>query len=145
MTTGKLQFIGFKLDGTQHALPLDCVARVIRVVDITPLPDAPKHLLGIINLQGNLVPVLDIRTLFHLPQRDIDLADLMVIFHNQPQKPLALIADEIINIIEVTPEEWNNQEISQENAHKTVISKQHGLIFIHDPQNFQGYSGGHDE
>lgn len=139
------QFIGFKLDDTQHALPLACITRVIRVVDITLLPNGPAHLLGVINLQGNIIPVLNIREVFHFPQREVDLADLMIIFQVQPQKSLALIVNDVMDIINLTSDELSAQETNDQYPQKTAISKQHGLMFIHDPLHFQHYSEGFDE
>lgn len=145
MTKSTLQYIGFKLDDTQHALPLSCIARVIRVIEITPLPNGPTNLLGVINLQGSIVPVLNIREVFHFPACEIDLSDFMVIFQAQPDKPLALIANDVMGIIDITPDELNVETVNAQQPQKTVISKQHGLMFIHDPLYFKQYSEGVDE
>ena len=51
----------FSLDDQRYALPLARVHRCIRVVAITPLPEAPAIVLGIIDLGGAVIPVINIR------------------------------------------------------------------------------------
>jgi purine-binding chemotaxis protein CheW len=69
----------FSLEEPRYALYLSVVERVIRSVEITPLPKAPEIVLGVINMQGVVIPVIDIRKLFHLPTREIDLGDQFII------------------------------------------------------------------
>jgi chemotaxis signal transduction protein len=49
----------FSLDDQRYALALDCVQRAMRVVAITPLPEAPPIVLGIVDLGGVGIPVID--------------------------------------------------------------------------------------
>jgi purine-binding chemotaxis protein CheW len=50
-----------RLDGREYALPLGCVVEVVRMVALAPVPDGPSHLLGLLDLRGRVVPVLDLR------------------------------------------------------------------------------------
>jgi len=50
----------FSLDEPRYALYLSAVERVIHSVEITPLPKAPDKVLGVINIQGEVIPVIDI-------------------------------------------------------------------------------------
>lgn len=72
-------FLLFALDGARHALPLDRAERVLRALDITAIPGAPAALRGIFNLNGALVPVIDLRRRLGLPDRDIALEDTLVL------------------------------------------------------------------
>ncbi len=60
-------YIVFTLDEQRYALHLSAVERVICVVEITPLPKAPEIVLGIINVGGQIIPVIDMRKRFRLP------------------------------------------------------------------------------
>jgi purine-binding chemotaxis protein CheW len=51
----------FALDDQRYALALTCVQRSIRVVAVTPLPGAPAIVMGVIDLGGVVIPVIDIR------------------------------------------------------------------------------------
>jgi purine-binding chemotaxis protein CheW len=63
------ELVVFVLDDQKYALPLDVVDRVVRAVEITPLPDAPPIVAGVINVQGRILPVVDLRRRFHLAER----------------------------------------------------------------------------
>ena len=59
----------FTLDRQRYALPLSVVERVVRMIEITPVPHTPDIVLGVINAQGRVIPVVDIRRRFRLPTR----------------------------------------------------------------------------
>ena len=63
---GRGAWLGFSLKGQRYALSLTSVREVIRPGDITPVPGAPDDVLGIVNLRGQIVPVLDGRRRFGL-------------------------------------------------------------------------------
>jgi purine-binding chemotaxis protein CheW len=63
---GQGTWLGFSLKGQRYAVPLASVREVIRPGDITPVPGGPHDVLGIVNLRGQIVPVLDGRCRFGL-------------------------------------------------------------------------------
>jgi len=79
------------LDDRRYALDLSAVERVVRMVHVTPLP-VSRTVLGLINLQGRIVPVLDLRSRFALPPRVPDPADVLVIARSAG-RTVALVAD----------------------------------------------------
>jgi purine-binding chemotaxis protein CheW len=52
-----------------YAIPVDVLTEIIIPQSITPVPTAPSHVLGVINLRGNIVPIVDIRPALSLPQQ----------------------------------------------------------------------------
>ncbi|MFZ2301240.1 MAG: chemotaxis protein CheW [Gallionella sp.] len=88
----------FMLDDQRYALPLPEVDRVVRMVAITPLPKAPDIVLGVVNIQGRVIPVVNMRRRFRLPEREIALTDQLVIAHTA-KRPVALIADAVLDVI----------------------------------------------
>jgi purine-binding chemotaxis protein CheW len=93
------EILVFALDEPRFALPLYIVEHVIRAVEITPLPRAPRIVCGVINTQGQIIPVVDIRALFRLPAREIELGDQFIIART-PTRVLALVVDRVIGISE---------------------------------------------
>lgn len=89
----------FTLAGRDLALPLSRVERVAPIVDITPLPCAPAAVLGVINVQGHVLPVFNMRQRFGLPARDLELTDEMVIARTS-QRTVALIVDAVQGVRE---------------------------------------------
>ena len=66
----ELKLVGFRVSGQELAVPIAQVQEVIRAVPATKLPTAPAHILGIMNLRGRVVPLLDMDTLLDLADRE---------------------------------------------------------------------------
>ncbi len=58
---GSNQLVVFTVDDQQYALNLVCVERVVRAVEVTHLPQAPETVLGVINFEGQVIPVVNTR------------------------------------------------------------------------------------
>lgn len=58
------QLVVFAFDEQRYALHLSAVERIVRMVEITPLPKAPEIVLGVVNVQGRIVPIVNIRKRF---------------------------------------------------------------------------------
>ncbi len=91
-------------DEQQYALNLSCVERIVRAVEITPLPDAPEEVLGVINVEGRVIPVLNTRKRLGLPERELELHDLFIIV-SENGRTLALVADQVRPVIEIPVQE----------------------------------------
>jgi purine-binding chemotaxis protein CheW len=87
----------FALDNPLYALPLPIVERVVRAVEIRPLPRAPQVVLGAINAHGRIIPVVDMRALFGLPPREMGLGDQFIIART-PKRVVAALVDRVIGI-----------------------------------------------
>lgn len=97
------QLLVFTLDDQYYALRLEAVERVVRAVEITPLPDAPEVVRGIINVQGRIVPVIDLRRCFHFPERQIRLSDQFVI-SSASQRAVAFAVDAVHGVVRCSGE-----------------------------------------
>ena len=93
------QLIVFRLDERRYALPLAVAERVIRAVDVTPLPRAPAIVLGAINVHGRVLPVLNVRRRFLMPEREISPADWFLLAHTT-RHTVALVVDELEGVVE---------------------------------------------
>jgi purine-binding chemotaxis protein CheW len=93
------QFVVFRLGDQRYALSLAAVERVIFAVEVTVLPNAPSIVLGVINVAGNIIPVLNLRRRFGLIEREIGPADQFLIVQKVRQT-VALVIDEALEVIE---------------------------------------------
>ena len=66
-----LQWVTFRLDGETYGINVMQVQEVLRYSEIAPVPGAPSYVLGIINLRGNVVTVIDTRHRFNLQGGEI--------------------------------------------------------------------------
>jgi purine-binding chemotaxis protein CheW len=104
----------FRVDQQRYALPLTAVERVVRVVELTPWPHAPAKILGAINVQGAVLPVVSFRRWLGRPDRDVELDDQLLLVRIGGRR-LALLTDQVSGVLhgaaltavpgtEVTPE-----------------------------------------
>ncbi len=99
--TGR-QFVIFHSAGEMFAVPLAEVKEIIRVPDVVRMPLSPPALLGLANLRGTVLPVLDLRRLFNLPEVAVDDASRVVVL-DQGQ-PVGLMVDRMANVVTVDAE-----------------------------------------
>lgn len=85
-------------------MPLAAVERVVRAVEITPLPKAPAIVIGIVNVQGRVTAVVDIRKRFGLREREPALSDHLVVA-NTVKRPVALVVDAVTGVREYSEAE----------------------------------------
>lgn len=129
------KIIVFALDELQCGIALEAVDRVVRMVEITPLPGVSPVVLGVINVQGEIVPVLDLRQRFGLPRRPVELSDQLIIARGAG-RALALTADTVREVRECPGNSRTDADaILPDLPYLTGVVKQaDGLILIHDPE-----------
>lgn len=127
----------FALDGQPHAVGLEAVERVIRAVAITPLPEAPQAVSGIINVQGEIVPVFDLRRRFGRAGRAVRVRDRMVLVRTEHRR-VALVADEVRGVVECSEDELAGPERIAPGLAlvRGVLRTGEELAVIYDPENF---------
>jgi purine-binding chemotaxis protein CheW len=69
----------FTLEGQRYAIPSADVRHLVRAARLTPLPRAPDVVEGLLNLHGELLPVLDLRRRFRLPPRPLSPTDHFIV------------------------------------------------------------------
>ena len=127
----------FTLGDQRYALPLSAVERVVRVVEVTPLPQAPDIVLGVVNVQGRIIPVVNPRRRFRLPERDIALSDQLVIAHTT-RRPVALVVDAVTGVLEYSGREAVGARdiVPGMEYVEGVVKMADGLVLIHDLDRF---------
>jgi purine-binding chemotaxis protein CheW len=131
------QLVVFTLDNHRYAVHLAAVERAVRVVEITPLPKAPGVVSGVINLQGRIVPVLNIRKRFRLPDRETNLSDQLLIARTA-QRTVALVVDAVCDVIDHIPQETTAPPTIVPGLEYLVgvVKLADGMLFIHDLDDF---------
>ncbi len=131
------QLVVFRLDERRYALPLTVVERVVRAVDVTPLPKAPPIVLGAINVQGRVLPVLNVRQRFLVPDRDVGPADWFLLAHTA-RHTVVLVVDESEGVVERPQAEivGSTQIVPGLEQFPGVLRLDDGLVLIHDLERF---------
>lgn len=127
----------FTLDDQRYALPLHAARRVVRMVAITPLPNAPGIILGVLNFHGQVIPVINVRRRFRLPECKIALSDKLLVAHTA-KRSVALVVDAVLDVIEYSAQKLiATDNILPNIAYvKGVVKLPDGLILIHDLDTF---------
>ena len=104
VSTEPLQCVTFLLEGEVYGINVMLVQEVLRVTEIAPVPGAPDYVLGIINLRGNVVTVIDTRKRFALPAREMDDSTRIVIIESE-QQTVGIVVDGVSEVVNVSREE----------------------------------------
>lgn len=75
----ELHLVVFRLDREEYAVPIGLVREVVRVADVTRVPQAPAHIRGVMNLRGRILPIVEIRTRLGLSRADLTSASRVVV------------------------------------------------------------------
>lgn len=93
-----IQWVTFRLADEVYGTEVMQVKEVLRLSEITPVPGAPDYVLGIINLRGNVVTVLDTRRRFGLPEKEPDEASRIVIMEAGDQV-FGMLVDSVAEVV----------------------------------------------
>lgn len=130
---GTAKWVVFSLDAGRYALPLAAVERIVRAVEVTPLPSAPPIVLGAIDVQGRVLPVFNLRRRFGLPERQIDPTSQFLIARSA-NRTVVLVVDAAREVLESpTSDTISAASIATGLEHiRGVIRMPDGLVLIHD-------------
>jgi len=86
----------FRVGAECYSLPMECVREVERVGKVTPAPGAPAFVRGLVNLRGEILPLLDLRLLLGADGAEPSASPRLVVAQASPEEPpLALMVDEL--------------------------------------------------
>lgn len=93
-----LQWVTFRLGNETYGINVMQVREVLRYTEIAPVPGAPSYVIGIINLRGNVVTVIDTRERFGLPAADITDSTRIVILESDDQV-VGIMVDAVAEVV----------------------------------------------
>ena len=97
----QLELLQFKLASEAYAIESRHVQGVHPLQDLTPLPGTPPFVLGIVNVRGRILPVLDLKKFFELPEQGLTDLHRIVLVRGHDME-LGLLADVIVGVRHVT-------------------------------------------
>ena len=128
----------FLLDGQRFAVAVEHVQRVLAAAEVTPLPGAPHNIAGVIDLQGDVTPVLDLRrrAADGLPH-PIATRDRFIVL-STARRTIALVADEAQGVIEVPRGTLATLPHAQDTLQRFhgATQQDDGLVLVHDVDQF---------
>lgn len=127
-----LQWVTFRLGNETYGINVMQVQEVLRVSEIAPVPGAPDYVLGIINLRGNVVTVVDTRRRFGLPPKEPDSASRIVIVEAAGQV-LGMLVDGVAEVVELQPTEIEaTPSVGNEDSARYIqgVTSRDGMLLI---------------
>ncbi|MBO4515516.1 MAG: chemotaxis protein CheW [Lachnospiraceae bacterium] len=97
--SGKSQFIVIRLDNEQYGIDVRFVENIVRMQRITRVPKMPKYLVGIINLRGEVLPVMSLRIKMGLEKDVYEKKTRIIVLKTQTEGNLGVIVDEVREVV----------------------------------------------
>jgi len=105
------QYLTFSLEGEIFAIDVYQVREVLDMEDITKVPQSPPFMRGVINVRGSVVPVVDLRLKFGMPQTETTRDTRIVVMEIELDDDIAVIgsiADSVNEVMELSPADIEN-------------------------------------
>lgn len=130
-----LQFVTFRLDDEIYGINVMQVQEVLRVTEIAPVPGAPHYVLGIINLRGNVVTVIDTRERLGLEAKEVDESTRIVIIEAD-KMVVGILVDAVAEVVDLrTSEIESAPNVGNDESSKYiqgVVSREGELLILVD-------------
>lgn len=132
-----IQLVTFRLQDETYGINVMHVQEVLRITEIAPVPGAPEYVLGIINLRGNVVTVIDTRLRFGLPDDEVTDSSRIVIIESDKQV-VGIMVDAVAEVVELKESQIDaapnvgNEESSRYIQGIATLEK--GLLIVVDLQ-----------
>ena len=127
--------VTFGLGQECYGVPIESVQEIIRAGGITRVPGAPRHVRGVINLRGRIIPVVDLRKRLGFPELESS-EEQRVMVVELGAKRLGMLVDSVAQVIRVPAalvEEIPEEAVSIDEKYLLGVGKlEEGLVFIID-------------
>ncbi|BCG63021.1 MAG: purine-binding chemotaxis protein CheW [Methyloprofundus sp.] len=134
-----MQWVTFRLGEEKYGINVMQVQEVLRVSEIAPVPGAPAYVLGIINLRGNVVTVIDTRNRFGLMSKEQDDATRIVIIETD-EHIIGIMVDSVAEVVDLKASEIETApNVGNEESSKYiqgVTSRDNELLILVDLNKF---------
>lgn len=97
------RYLAFLLDKDVYAVEVRYVVEIVGILPITKVPETPPYVKGVVNLRGQIIPVMDMRIKFHKPEIEYNDRTCVVVVHIG-SVVLGLIVDSVIEVLTITEE-----------------------------------------
>ncbi len=127
-----LHLVGFRVGRETFGVPIHMVHEIVRVPDVTAVPEAPDYIEGVINLRGKIVSVIDLRKRFGEKQITVDRKNRVMVVEVE-KKLVGLIVDSASEVLKIPASEIENPPNVFEEGdlnYVTGVGKLNGRLII---------------
>lgn len=121
-TTGSIkQYVVFQLHEEAYGLDIQSVQGIERMIKIARVPKAPNCIEGVMNLRGEIIPIMNLRNRFEIDDKEYDDHTRIIIVRLDDSQ-IGLIVDEVKEVLELREDEIENVQIIDEKINLNYIS-----------------------
>jgi purine-binding chemotaxis protein CheW len=127
-----LHIVGFKVGRETYGVPITSLHEIVRVPEITAVPDAPDYIEGVINLRGKIVSVVDLRKRFGEPEAVPDRRNRILVVEHSGRLS-GLIVDAASEVIKIPAADVEPSPTVLQDGGLTCVSglgKYHGRLIV---------------
>lgn len=124
-----MQFIIFRLGSEFFATETEKIQNISDMMQITKVPTAPNHIMGLINLRGSIKPLVNISMLLDVEEDNIDSNIIILKFQDEE---IGIKVDEVIEVVEIEQSKVQNVASDGKEYIKGVIEFNNNLLTIID-------------
>ncbi|MFK7740195.1 MAG: chemotaxis protein CheW [Planctomycetota bacterium] len=115
------QVVSFRLGGEEYGVDIMTVQEIILLGCITQVPEVPEHVLGVINLRGNVIPILNLRRRFGMKDREAD-DETRIVVSNVSGRTVGVVVDGVSEVLRLHEEDLSSAPASLSGPGKEYIT-----------------------
>jgi len=96
----RIQLVSFKIGNEEHGINVLKVREIIRMSNITRVPNTPGYIEGVINLRGKVIPIISLRNKFNLPEAEVDSRTRIIVM-DMDNELMGFIVDSVAEVIRI--------------------------------------------
>ncbi len=102
--TGSMQLVSFKLANETYGIEITKIREIILVGEITQIPETPHYIKGLINLRSSVIPVIDLRARFSLPEGELGEESRIMVL-NVADRTIGIVVDSVNEVLRVSQDQ----------------------------------------
>ncbi len=133
-------FLLFCVDEGRYALDVAAVERIVPAAEVIPLPGASEAVVGLVNIAGDITPVVDARWCFRFPRREMELSDRFIVTQASGRS-LALLVDKVEGVVELSTRALDNAGADLSDDATPAAAIPGGIVLIRSIDEFAVAAG----
>lgn len=121
-TVDEIQYIVISIGDEQYGICIDYVDNIVRMQRITRVPKAQDYYVGVINLRGEVVPVMSLRRRFDLEPDEYSGSTRIIILKLEDQSLVGIIVDEVKEVVLLSTDQIENPQFKLDEKNATYLS-----------------------
>ncbi len=122
------QYIILRFDSEQYGIDISYIDNIVRLQSITRVPHTQPYFLGIINLRGEIIPVMSMRRKFELPDVDNTNLTRILIIKAEGNAKIGILVDEVREVVTLAEEDIEKLTADDTRAYLTGVGKHNDTL-----------------